>query len=337
MISQTDRCLRACAHSAGLFFIGVLKPTPLLATEQVVEQNVLNRGDSPPAFLEYFFPETFFLKISENPSLTLAEALLAFAGVLLVVLGLWFLRKPRVKIQSGLGFQLLNLGEQNPFIPLKSEVQTLEFLSQIKTSKKYRLSANLNRVTLTPQQNTLLLEDKNYKNALLINRRRSHRTVLCDNDVLDVGEMILLFRNPRVPAGKIHRPVRKDLQLPIVGMNPKGPVSTKTPILIIAGSQQEIPLVRNLNTLGTSNFNDIILESDEVSLRHAKIYKVGESWKIQNLQIQETTSVNGRRIDQRFLHDGDEVVVGNVVFKFSTCKAHSKQVLKPIKETAKKS
>jgi len=337
MISQTDRCIIAYAYSVGLFFIELLKPTPLQATEQVVEQGVLNSRDVPPVFLEYFFPETFFLKISENPSQTLAESLMTLVGVLLVLLGLWFLRKPRVRTQSVLGFQLLNLGEQNRFIPLKSEAQTLEFLSQVKTSKKYRLSANLNRVTLTPRQNTLLLEDKNYKNALLINRRRSHRTVLCDNDVLDVGEMVLLFRNPGVPAGKIYRPISKDLQLPIVGMSHKGPISAKTPILIVAFSQQEIPLVRNLNTLGTSKFNDIILESDEVALRHAKIYKVGESWKIQNLQIQETTSVNGRRIDQRFLHDGDEVVVGNVLFKFSTSKARSIKVRKPIEETAKKS
>ena len=31
--------------------------------------------------------------------------------------------------------------------------------------------------------------------------------------------------------------------------------------------------------------------------------------KIQNLQIHETTSVNGRRIDQRFLQDGDDVLI----------------------------
>ena len=132
----------------------------------------------------------------------------------MAMFGLWFLQKPNSGTQSGMGFQLLNLGERKPFISLKSEIQTLEFLNQIQTSKKYRLSANLTRVTLTPHQNTFVLEDKNYKNALLINRRRSHRTVLCDNDVLDVGEMILLFRNHVVPAGTIHRPASKNLQLP---------------------------------------------------------------------------------------------------------------------------
>jgi len=198
------------------------------------------------------------------------------------------------------------------------------------------MSANLNRVTLTPHQNTFVLEDKNYKNALLINRRRSHRTVLCDNDVLDVGEMILLFRNHVVPAGTIHRPASKDLQLPIVGIIPKGPVHKMTPILTVSGSTQKIPLVRNLITIGSSNSNDIIVEGDEVALRHAKIYKVGASWKIQNLLIQETTTVNGRRIDQRFLQDGDEVTVGDIMFKFKSCKAQIKQTLKSKTETAKK-
>ena len=336
MISQIDRCLRACVHSAVLLIIGILTSTSLPAAEQVVEQNVLIREDFPFAFLEYFFPQTFFLKINETPSLTLIESLLIFAGVLLAMFGLWFLQKPKAGTQSGVGFQLLNLGERKPFIPLKSEIQTLEFLTQIQTSKKYRLSANLTRVTLTPHQNTFVLEDKNYKNALLINRRRSHRTVLCDNDVLDVGEMILLFRNHVVPAGTIHRPASKDLQLPIVGIIPKGPVQKMTPILTVSGSTQKIPLVRNLITIGSSNSNDIIVEGDEVALRHAKIYKVGASWKIQNLLIQETTTVNGRRIDQRFLQDGDEVTVGGIMFKFKSGKAQIKQTLKSKTETAKK-
>ena len=70
--------------------------------------------------------------------------------------------------------------------------------------------------------------------------------------------------------------------------------------------------------------------------RHAKIYKVGASWKIQNLLIQETTTVNGRRIDQRFLQDGDEVIVGDIMFKFKSGKAQIKQTLKSKTETAKK-
>ena len=336
MFSQIDRCLRTYVRSVGLLFFVILSSASLPAAKQAVEQNVLIREDPPSALFESFFPQTFFLKFSEPPSLTLNDSLLIFAGVLLTLFGLWFLQKSKVEKHSGVGFQLLNLGERNPFIPLKSEKQTLEFLAKIQTSKKYRLSANLNRVTLTPHQVTFVLEDKNFKNALLINRRRSHRTILCDNDVLDIGEMILLFRNHVVPAGTILRPASKNLQFPIVGIIPKGPIHKMTPILKVAGSTLEIPLVRNIITIGSSNCNDIFVESDDVALRHAKIYKVGTSWKIQNLLFQETTKVNGRRIDQRFLQDGDEVTVGDIIFIFKTGKALIKHFSKSKKETAKK-
>ena len=337
MFSQIFRILRACASSVSLIFIGAFCSTLLPAADDAVMESVLNEAATPLPFTDYFFPETYLFKIGDNPLLTFAESLFVFATVLLVVYALWYLQKPKVSTLPGAGFKLLNLNEQTSFTPLKAEVQTLEFLANIQTSKKYRLSANLNRVTLTPHQNTFLLEDKNYKNALLINRRRSHRTILCDNDILDVGEMILLYCNNDVPAGKIQRTARMDYQLPISGVKPQGPLQKGTPILTPAGSQQDIHLVRNINTLGSSNFNDVIISSDQVALRHAKIYKVGQSWKIQNLLNHETTTVNGRRINQRFLQDGNEIAVGDTFFKFRISKAQTKQVRRPRKETAKKS
>ena len=337
MFSQIDRCLRSCANSVGLvFIIGFLNSTTLLAAEAVVSANELDSGNSPFSFTVYFSPETYFLRINDNPILNLVEAILVFSGVLLIVYALWLLQKPKQSKLSGPAFKLLNLNEEFPYIPLDDEIQTLEFLSKIKTNKKFRLSANLNRVTLTPHLNTFLLEDKNYKNALLINRRRSHRTILCNNDVLDVGEMILLYCNNDVPAGINQRRTSLDLQLTISGVKPKGPLQKGVPILTLAGSHQEIPLVRNMNTLGTSHFNDVIVVSNDVALRHAKIYKVGQSWKIQNLLNHETTTVNGRRIDQRFLQDGDEIAIGDIFFKFRISKVQMKHVRKPKTEVTKK-
>ncbi|MBS1254413.1 MAG: hypothetical protein MAG581_00207 [Deltaproteobacteria bacterium] len=336
MISHIGRSLLACVLSACLHFFGLFKIKSLLAAEQLDERKKLNLDESPPEILDLFYQDQFFLKISPDTTLTITESLLVFAGIILLKFVLWVLQKPRVSTPSGPVFQLLNLGEHGLLIQLKSEVQTLELLSKIKTSKKYRLSANLNRVTLTPHLNTFLLEDKNYKNALLINRRRSHRMALCNDDILDVGEMILLYRNPNVSGNNIQRLDDGKLFLPSSSIKPKGPVQKGTPILTLIGSQQDFPLVRNLNTLGKSKSNDIIIESDEIALRHVKIYKVGETWKIQNLNINETTSVNGRRIDQRLLQDGDEVTVGDVSFKFSLSKAPIKQFRRPRVETAQK-
>ena len=208
MFYHIGRLLRVYLISVYLTFIILLKfSNLLLAANQVDQSYGLKQDVSHSAILDLFFQDNFFLKISQETSLTISESLLVFAGTVLLVFVLWLLQKPKVRIPSSPGFQLLNIGEQGMFIPLKPEVQTLELLSQINTGKKYRLSANLNRVTLTPHQNSFLMEDKNYKNALLINRRRSHRILLCNDDILDVGEMVLLYRNPDLSSDNMQRNV----------------------------------------------------------------------------------------------------------------------------------
>jgi len=327
MFYHIGRLLRVCLLSVYLKFVILLKfSNQLLAANQVDQSYGLQQEVSHSAILGLFFQENFFLKIRQETFLTIYESLLVFASTVLILFALWLLQKPKRRTPSGPGFQLLNVGEKGMFIPLKPSVQTLELLSKINTAKKYRLSANLNRVTLTPHQNSFLLEDKNYKNALLINRRRSHRILLTNDDILDVGEMVLLYRNPNLSFNNLNRNLYGDLELPSASAKIRGPVQKGTPILTFLGSQQKIPLIRNLNTIGTSNSNDIVIESNEVASRHAKIYKVGETWKIQNLHIHETTTVNGRRIDQRFLQDGDEVNIGDVLVRFNTSKTKFRRI-----------
>ena len=188
MFYHIGRLLRVCLLSVYLEFIILLKFSNLLLAANQVDQGYgLKLDSSHSAILGLFFQENFFLKVSEGTFLTIFESLLVFAGTVLLVFALWLLQKPKTRTPSGPGFQLLNIGEQGMFIPLKPEVQTLELLSKINPGKKYRLSANLNKVTLTPHQNSFLLEDKNYKNALLINRRRSHRILLNNDEILDLS------------------------------------------------------------------------------------------------------------------------------------------------------
>ena len=336
MFYHVGRLLRICLLNACLKLVILLKFSNLSLAARQVDQNYdLKKDLSHSAIHYFFFQDNYFLKISHNTFLTLYESVLLFAGTILLVFALWFLQKPRIIKPSGPGFKLLNIDEKDVFIPLKTEVQSLELLSEINTCKKYRLSANLNKVILTPQQNSFLLEDKNYKNALLINRRRSHRIVLTNNDILDVGEMVLLYQNPGLSFDNLNRNLDGSKELHAVSSKIKGPVQKGTPILTFLVSKQQIPLIRNLNTIGASNSNDIVVESNEVASRHAKIYKVGKTWKIQNLHIHETTSVNGRRIDQRFLQDGDEMTIGDVLIRFNLSKTKFRQIPRQKTEAAK--
>ncbi len=336
MFYHVGRFLRVCLLSTYLELIILLEFSNITLAASQVDQNYdLKKYFSLSAINNLFFHDNFFLKISHNTFLTIYESLLLFAGTILLVFALWLLQKQRKIVPSGPGFKLLNIDEKDVFIPLKPEVHTLELLSEINTCKKYRLSANLNKVTLTPHQNSFLLEDKNYKNALLINRRRSHRIVLSNNDILDVGEMVLLYQNPGLSFDNFNRNLDESRELHAASAKIKGPVQKGTPILTFLVSKQQIPLIRNLNTIGASNSNDIVVKSNEIASRHAKIYKVGQTWKIQNLQIHETTSVNGRRIDQRFLQDGDEVTIGDVLIRFNLNKTKFRQMPRQKIEAAK--
>ena len=162
-----------------------------------------------------------------------------------------------------------------------------------------------------------MIEDKNYKNALLINRRRSHRTLLCNNDVLDVGELVLLYKNPEAPPQQNRKAPVRDKVTPVPGDKPKGPLRRDTPVLNFNGSRQEFPLVRNITTIGSSSVNDMVLNSEEVAPKHARISRIGGRWQLQNLSMQEFTMLNGRRIEQRFLRDGDEITIGDAVCRFN--------------------
>jgi len=237
-------------------------------------------------------------------------------------------RKRRPDDSDLIGFQVLNEGEQ-VFSPLEEQGYTLALLSELDTQKEYRISGNLDRVHLHPHQGSFLLEDKNYKNALLINRRRIHRTVLRDNDILDVGELTLLFRNAQHPQAEfVVEEGNKDVEIQ-VPRKVEGPVRKGTPMLVVRGSKQEIILIKNWITLGVSQGNDIILKGNQIAMRHAKITRVGGQYKIQNLSLQEGTTVNNRRVEQRFLRDGDEVGIGHCTLVFQFGKSSSNRSSRP--------
>ena len=332
MISSKNLIVSALLISVCQFFALIFDSFFVQAKEGSNSLRNLIGDSTPKLYIDYLSPTETLYNRDEVVFLSLYESLLVFGVVLLISYFFWYIKKPKPKISSVPGFKITNIGDQHNFVPLKSESQSLEFLGELEKSKKYRLSGNLNRVILTPHKNTFLLEDKNFKNALLINRRRLHRKILFNNDLLDIGEMVLLYSNNIFKDKIYHSESHLNYQSVYQLTKPKGSIKKGIPFLNVSGSREEIPIVRNLNTLGTSKMNDIVIESDEVALRHAKIYKVGQSWKIQNLQNHENTFVNGRRIDHRFLKEGDEVALGDFIFKFITKKQPIKRQRKIKKE-----
>ena len=245
-------------------------------------------------------------------------------GLMLTLAGclFWFWRsrsQPVRKTEVELGFEIITPGENNRFLPLELKSYTLDYLNDIETKNKLRLSANLEKVALTPKQNSFYLEDRNSKNALLVNRRRMNKVLLQNEDVLDIGELTLLFRN-RLPAFVLPSAEEGNpLLYPRRSLTPKGPLPSSTASLRFLGNRQDFPLVRNIMILGRSETCDTVLEDSSVHLRHARIFRSGTVYKLQNLST-EGTYLNSRRVEQRELHDGDEIAVGRYVFIFQSGK-----------------
>ena len=94
---------------------------------------------------------------------------------------------------SKAGFEVINAGEAPRFIPLE-EQEHLAFLKEIQALAHLRLSSNLERVLLQVEDGQHVIEDHNSRQAVLINRRLTRKVTLKEGDVLDLGELTLIYR-----------------------------------------------------------------------------------------------------------------------------------------------
>lgn len=70
-------------------------------------------------------------------------------------------------------------------------------------------------------------------------------------------------------------------------------------------------------SIGRSPYNDIVLQSSSVSSRHAVLSTVDGAWSIKDLDSSNGTYVNGDRIVQGQLLDGDDLLLGEEEFVFN--------------------
>lgn len=243
-------------------------------------------------------------------------------------LALWVLHRPRrVNAVTGPGFEVITPSEQRRFIPLEEKVTQLDFVSRIQTLGALRLSANLNKVALSNRRYGYLMEDKNFRNALLVNRRRVRRTLLKDGDVLDLGDLTLLYRDNRNGAALRPAPAAVPEGKVVIKFDRvRGPIRRGTPTLTPEAQPNRVFfLSKNLVFIGRSEDNDLVIKSPHVQNRHAKIERVGSRYKLQDLSTAGNTFVNNRRVEQRYLREGDEIAIDVHRFKFGI-------ITKPLRE-----
>jgi ABC transport system ATP-binding/permease protein len=89
-------------------------------------------------------------------------------------------------------------------------------------------------------------------------------------------------------------------------------------VSIVSGLPARSEVLSSDNVIvGRAADADLILNHPEVSRRHCRIQREGESWFVEDLGSRRGTSVNGNRISERTaLRPGDRVQLGPVTFAF---------------------
>ena len=80
--------------------------------------------------------------------------------------------------------------------------------------------------------------------------------------------------------------------------------------------RQQITLEKETSTIGRTPNNDIPIENLAVSRRHAEIVRVGSKFRLRDLKSSNGTFINGARVTERDLEDGDSVLIGKHTLLF---------------------
>jgi len=81
---------------------------------------------------------------------------------------------------------------------------------------------------------------------------------------------------------------------------------------------KRFPLTRNEIVLGRGADCDIQVDRDSVSRRHARVFRDGEAWMVEDLGSTNGSYVNDVPVQRSVLRDADFLKIGAAIFKFLT-------------------
>ena len=104
---------------------------------------------------------------------------------------------------------------------------------------------------------------------------------------------------------------------------PKGKAKAKAPkrerprLVIISGKNSGAAFfIKATLSLGRAESNTVTLKDAKVSRQHAQIQKQGEQYVLVDLNSANGTYVNGERIEEHVLSNGDEIQIGDTILQF---------------------
>lgn len=217
------------------------------------------------------------------------------------------------------GFLSITTHRPQRFFPLDSTIKNMEPVVTALADEQTNVYSNLSKLTLSVKSTGVFLEDKNYKISILINRRRSRRCFLNDGDIIDMGELTLIYQYPRKKNVKQEQKTSTTSgHLIPRARRAHAKLLKNCPTLVPVDTRKKtFYLTKNVTHIGRSEMNDLIPKSKSVSLMHSKIERVGGRFKLVDLNSQNGTFVNGRRIDSKMLKEKDEISFESIKYVFT--------------------
>jgi pSer/pThr/pTyr-binding forkhead associated (FHA) protein len=85
---------------------------------------------------------------------------------------------------------------------------------------------------------------------------------------------------------------------------------------LIVDGKRAVSLERPVTSIGRKSDNHIVVKNQHVSRYHAQIRNVKGSFVLMDLDSTVGTSVNGKKVKQAFLKEGDVISVGGIPLIF---------------------
>lgn len=167
---------------------------------------------------------------------------------------------------------------------------------------------------------SVVIEDLGSRNGIYFDGKRTGRHMVDDGDYIFVDPYVLEFQVKRID------PVRWSPRPKVVMNDAKQPGPRIAQLVLLTGSERRFRLDGTVTTLGRSTEHPVALEDNAASRNHAEVQRLGNVWVLRDLESANGTWVNGCRVREVSLKDGDEVRIGATLMRFDLRPAITERV-----------
>lgn len=182
------------------------------------------------------------------------------------------------------------------------------------------------------------IEDLGTPNGTFVNGARIQRTKLTGGDTIRLGKTTLRFEGEaRAHPDFTTIGTEADLDTVLDDETVTVQVHNATePSLVIylAGRTWEASLASGALSIGRHPSNDVVVATPGASRKHAQVERRSDTAVIRDLDTSNGTLVNGQRVTEHVLADGDTIRIGDARLVFKAGLASAEQTLADLTDTS---